>query len=233
MIAGYRAIRGEVLVLLIALAIILVGSQVACAAGAQLEIVSSPPMTVSPSYGEHQGLVAAMNAAGETKLAWDTEHRRRPQRSSCRYLPGWGEAGLVTTMSSGRPPRLSTGAGARAGRSHGDRLVRRKSDGTGPGEENTRPPGPRSVSRWRLGTARTVWHMAPRSTYTDAGLAVANDDAGDEAVAWLTRREGHRARTGRYWSQVVWAVERSQSPPCLPRTRPQCHPLSPSTPRVK
>lgn len=220
-----RAPRVSAVLLLIALVGVLVDARVAYAVGGQLE-AEPAPMTFSPSFGGHVGLVAAMDAAGETKLAWTANTGEGHSIQTAVIAPGGIEAGPVATVDGGRHPSSAPAlALAPAGRTTIAWFQERHTEQTWSEEllalqvRDQLPDG-----RWEA--IRTIWRPAVRSTYRGSDLTVANDDAGDEAVAWLTRRENRsttgwtvmvasRAGGGAFTRPAVLATDSSQMPPAL------------------
>lgn len=147
------------------------------------------PMTVSPTFGSHGGLHAAMDPAGETVLAWNYDTGEGHSLQVSTLAPGAVEAGPVTTLASSRylltATRLALAGNERAAVAW---LEERESAQVWSREalavrvRDRLPDG-----SWAA--TDSLWQAAPHSRYGIGSLAVATDQAGDEAVVWLTRPE--------------------------------------------
>ena len=159
------------------------------------------PMSVSPTFGGHGGLRAAMDPAGETALAWNYNTGEEHSLQLTTLAPGAVEAGTAWTLASSRHllsvPQLALAGNGRAAVAW---LEERESQQVWSREalavkvRDRLPDG-----TWAA--PNSLWHAAPHSRYGIGSLALASDEAGDEAVAWLTRREFRSSP--RAWTVMV------------------------------
>ncbi len=163
--------------------------------------LSASPMTIGPTFGQHYNLVGGMDVSGEVRLAWRSIVGAANTIQVATIAPGAIEASPASAVSRDEPqisePVLAIAPAGRAAIAWFDERETQKVGN----EEILALLVRDQLPGGRQGPLQTVWRAPHRAGYEDGGLAVAVDRAGDEVVAWMTRRAGQE--NGSEWTLMV------------------------------